>query len=747
MQLKINDNLYLVRHELSASSYQNPDGIDHIVIIDCSGSMSWDLPKIRQQLKEKLVTMLDVQDTVSIIWFSGSGEYGVLVKAEPVADLRDLSKMHAAIDRWLRPVGLTGFAQPLHEAKLLAGELRQPGRLINLFFMSDGHDNQSSRGDILMQARGLSNRIDGSTVVEYGHYADRQLLSEMAQLMGGEMIFSDGFAQYEATFAKAVENPGVGHMELYFLPGREYIDNLAFAFYPAEQRLLTYEVDPIIGSVTVPGHTAELWTLATESNGLSVYTNSTIVTDAALYAAMAVFATRRRTDIIYSILKVLGDVRLIKQFTNCFTKQEYSDFQAAAAAGAFDSDQRFLDGIDRDLIPPDNAFTILDLLATLGHKDRLMLDNEAFQYNRISRGRVAKKLVIGDDIQQMIASGSRSAVRQAATVLLELAEGEEPEFVADPAPDGYGIDGLVYHGSRANISVRVRKTGVVKLPQNETYLTEVPSFVWRNYAIVKDGLVNVSTLPVKLSPATEEVLRDATENGLLDVDAVDIDLDTGIALIHLDKMPVINRRMVQDASAAEMVEAEYRLLMAKAAAKVVNYYSDTHLPDSRAAGLADTYGEVTADWLKSIGLTDGGFNPPGEQAESTDVYPAKEFNLKLKGLSTIPPVGKTIEKMAAEKPLTPSETLLEAMIKEIQAFMGAGWDKAGVLANALTGWRKWVRQQTRGAEQALAKQKFTLIVGQGWFSDLAPGEDSITVDVDGQQVTGTIEQRWVDVKI
>ena len=47
--------------------------VNHIFVIDCSGSMSYDLPKIRKQLKNKLPSLLKQDDTVSLVWFSGKG--------------------------------------------------------------------------------------------------------------------------------------------------------------------------------------------------------------------------------------------------------------------------------------------------------------------------------------------------------------------------------------------------------------------------------------------------------------------------------------------------------------------------------------------------------------------------------------------------------------------------------------------------------------------------------------------------
>ena len=94
----------------SAASAQStaPEPVHHVLVLDCSGSMYSDLPLIREQLKSKLPTLLGEDDTITLIWFSGRGECGILFEAVKPT-LKDLADINRAIDRWLRPVGLTGF--------------------------------------------------------------------------------------------------------------------------------------------------------------------------------------------------------------------------------------------------------------------------------------------------------------------------------------------------------------------------------------------------------------------------------------------------------------------------------------------------------------------------------------------------------------------------------------------------------------------------------------------------------------
>jgi Mg-chelatase subunit ChlD len=211
---QINSNLFLIEQKVSQVSLAKPVElpVNHIVVIDCSGSMSYDLPKIREQLKRKIPKLLNEKDTLSIIWFSGRGQFGVLLEAEPVATLTDLQQVNQAIDRWLRPVGLTGFKEPLEEVSNLIERLakKSPGRAFSLFFMSDGCDNVWSRNEILKAAEKTAASLSSATFVEFGFYADRPLLTMLAEKTGGCLIFSEDFDRYAPQFESVIQKKLVG---------------------------------------------------------------------------------------------------------------------------------------------------------------------------------------------------------------------------------------------------------------------------------------------------------------------------------------------------------------------------------------------------------------------------------------------------------------------------------------------------------------------------------------------------------
>ena len=68
--IKIADKLFLIKltlDQVEAKPVESPT--NHIVVIDCSGSMCGQLPQIREQLKRKLPKLIGPEDTLSLIWF------------------------------------------------------------------------------------------------------------------------------------------------------------------------------------------------------------------------------------------------------------------------------------------------------------------------------------------------------------------------------------------------------------------------------------------------------------------------------------------------------------------------------------------------------------------------------------------------------------------------------------------------------------------------------------------------------
>lgn len=110
----------------------------HTFIIDCSGSMWDELSQIRKDLFNKISTMLKPNDSITIIWFSGRGEYGVLLEDYHINSATSLSKVKELIDKYLKTVGLTAFKEPIIELKNVIERVksRNPEMIHTMFFFN-----------------------------------------------------------------------------------------------------------------------------------------------------------------------------------------------------------------------------------------------------------------------------------------------------------------------------------------------------------------------------------------------------------------------------------------------------------------------------------------------------------------------------------------------------------------------------------------------------------------------------------
>ena len=154
---------------------------------------------------------------------------------------------------------------------------------------------------------------------------------------------------------------------------------------------------------------------------------------------------------------------------------------------------------------------------------------------------------------------------------------------------------------------------------------------------------------------------------------------------------------------------------------------------------ATAYGDDGAAWLKEIGITDGGFSPKSVQGDATDYYMSKELKVKLKGLSSLPPVKKVQEAIAKGK-VTASAALMSDAVADADKFLTTTTDKAKIVANFEAKAKAAVVDSRRHMFD-MAQTKFAVIVGQTWFqefSSLDENEMDVTMS-DGNVVNCTVD--------
>jgi hypothetical protein len=697
-----------------------PDVINHIIVVDCSGSMSGDLPEIRSALKVKILSMVRPDDTLSIIWFSSRGLYGTLLSGFELANLKNLKTAHDAIDRFLKPIGMTGFKEPLEEALKIVPELNQKnGGVASLFFMSDGYENQWQPHEVLTAVKNLGPELASATFVEYGWNANHDLLAKMAESAGGELIFAEGFDAYEADLEQQMTAPkSFGGKKILLDTPNAVFD---FAFKVDGSSILTYSITD--GKVMVPEGIGQVSYFATTGEA----------TEESAFAALYALSQRGKSEQVFEILGALGDVRLFQKFVNSFSKQDYINFQDAVMEALVDPTKRFLDGKSDNLIPAEDAYCVLNLLEDLSEDGNLVYPlHESFQYKRIGAKREQRDSVVTPEEEQPFLDAikvaksieEKKAANDAYNAFLD--SKTQLKFVFKDKNAGFPINGLVLSSERPNVSARFLFEGSIELPKHAfpKLGTSINTKIWRNFTIIRDGILNTKEMPVSL---TAETFAKLQTNGLLAGEVYEAGKLYSLSFGHL---PVMNRKMVKLGSSTKYFEKVWKLEQLKADAKVFNtFYTEKF--ERQNEGLKFLYGDEAAVWLKSLGIEDKAFQPRTVKGDTTDEYYAKIIQDSPAGLSNGPAkVSDLMAKLAANKNLTISEWIMLSAYNRYQDFVKSEFfvkaaDQDAILRVWLETERKNLLQQTRELEHDLNTQRFSIVVGKARFSDFdIDAEDS-----------------------
>lgn len=811
---KISEKLYIVEIKNENENIQKekfvPTKTNHIAVIDCSGSMSGDLPELREHLKQKLPSLINEGDTFSIIWFSGKSQFGSLFEGVKIQNVVDLEECKKNIDKWLVPIGMTGFKEPIDYLNNVLDKLAKQNQNANsLFFMSDGCDNQWPRNKILESLEKVAPRLQSTTFVEYGFYADRNLLSNMAEKTGGSLIFSDNFNKFVPIFEKAMHKKLFKQNRIDLKINGDIVGGFAFSL-DEENTLSTFEYKE--GKINIPENFVSFYYLSSNPVGVE---KTNIETVSALqasnsapdniemlkasYFAMSLFAVRMKPDIIFKILKATGDVKFIREFTNCFGKQKYTDFmENVKNAGLLNNNsvkaRMFEEGRNPNIVPEEDAFTVLDLLQVLTQdkRNKILLDSKEFKYSRVSRKRVdadenfstQERKQIAEITEKMKNEQNALKIKELQNQLNEITskKTEALEFVVTENPDGYPINGLVLNETQPNISFNITQKGTIDISKrlqnadpeikNELKNNILNSSRFRSFTIIKDGLVNIEKLPMHLTRETLDVLkmhkvpmivRESngayfTANG-----SYSNGIDNIGVLIHVNELPVINRKMIKEITAKNFLETEWELVRSRCYQKVFNHYNKEMNEKSSTHDTKVIYSAPTAKWMMNLGFNDDGFNPRMVQAPHTDVYNAKSMETKFKGYTSIPSYNEVIKRIESGKELTGCAAIMGEAIEEVELFFKN--NPKNLHSKWIEGKKESYTAQTRGLIYQMAKMKFSIILGQIWFPEFKSIEENsmeievklypTIVDKNGNKtkteknvkIMGTILLEEVEVKI
>jgi len=471
------------------------------------------------------------------------------------------------------------------------------------------------------------------------------------------------------------------------------------------------------------------------------------VSDEALYAAAYVLSDKLMNDDAEKLFYVLGDNHYYKMLANAFGKQKLNTFKSEMKECISDITKRFPEGRSKIKKVDDDAYCLMNLIDDLGSLDNCLFypNHESFNYKRIGRKKVAVGSKLTDADQKKLSEAKN--VAEAMDVMKDLGDKKlDLVFTDSNKYRGYPLSSLVWNEHRANLSVLCKIDGTVKLPKNKYDIDEVTSYIHKTYTLIKDGILNVSKLPLNCSSKLMDLLQ--SNDIAYTYDDQDGSLYGTIIIVDLMSIPIINKGMIKGISANELGASEFGLYKIQAENKVYGYYRKTLFP-KESKSFTDLLGQECSDWLKEIGITDyNGFAPKVESVPSTDFYMSVNLFTKIKGLSSLPKVEDVIAKMKlAGAVLKTSEWLMAGAIKEYALQIDTAMYKALpedqqllVLQNYIISKSDELNKLRRKALKEIAMVKFSIILSKKWFNEFKSfDENQLSIMLDGVNLDFTFD--------
>jgi hypothetical protein len=731
--VKIDTKLFL--NELTIipeGEVKTPVSTNHVFCCDISGSM-WDsLPKMRNQLKNRIPDIVQENDTVTIVVFSGRGECTTLKELVQVNDLNSLKALNDAIDRYMKPTGMTCFLDPVEMTRKLVGSHLDENW--SFIFLSDGGNNDCAWADVIHELELLEPKVSSSTIIEYGYYADTDKLNDMTEVLGGTKIQAPDFESYVPVIENSLRSQAEEKVVVNIGEFKQSMKYQQLAYF---NRLLC-SVNVLSTQrkeeVLVPASIDKVYFLSEKSLGEDYPVAE--ATDA-MYMMAYVTASALKYEVTESILSKIGSKKFIDMYCNAFGKQKLFEFQAELLDATYDESKRGTEFGEYKANP--KAYCVLDLLEELQNgQSKIRVVDPAFKYNRIG----AKSIVKQQLTPQQILELSQAKTKLQAEKMIESIDNEVKMTMVD---QGYPISDFTWNEERANLSALIKIDVNLKLPENNVGLSEIPSFVFRNYTIIKDGILNVTTLPIEINKDTFNELK---SHGVVNYNFEELeDMGDGYryTILDISDLPIVNKYRTKSVKCSVMSEEVNSLTRLKFSLKYLGYLKKKYNVVSTSPSARMNYTAEQLNYLESLGITEKGYSPKTELDKSGDFYMALALKSNMKGFSSIPKIEDVEKKLEQGKKLTPSEQYM----RNVMTYVDARYLDKGGRDNYLNAIRTAFTELSISKEivqRQLSIQKFALILSKRWFSDKNGFDDNAFEFEDDFGTKQLIEYRFTEVK-
>lgn len=683
--------------------------LHHIHILDRSGSMRSEINNLIDNV-QKTFEVIGDDDLISILWFSGPGDYRTLVKGAKKSG--NLSKL---LDTIRSVLGTTCFSDPLRETNTIIEELVSlcPNISVNLF--TDGQPvvpwtvTEEERR-IFEELNKMKANVLAFNTIGYGPYYNRDLLIGMSSISEFGIFchsrriedYLDIFkGNYEKVCEVATEGIYVGtstDQDIIYL-------NRNFTKMELGELVLNRS-DSRKNQIFIIGPNEFEFDYQNETfNSKDIKTKPTDKTiDNFLYAyAWNLFYKGNRQQCLDILAKVLYDKYLVDSQMGSFTYDECGAFSDALKRAIFSPKERYVDGkCSSKYIPDNNAPCVMDILSILQQKEcyYIPLSKNVDKYERITRKT--------DDNFDLF-TATKDEVR---------------------AP----ISDFVYNKEHINLSIRYTIPGKVKINKKEAdkvgLPTEIDSFIYRNHTIIKDGMLNMKKIEV-LIPS--EMLTKELRKFISIIENIDGDGTYERCILHLSHLPIINRLYINRASTIdEVFETTKRINYLEAKNKVVKFLLDQTIEEGSATlkkqgGFTD-YNAAQIEVLQNHGINKdmsyGGVDKSKPKAEASDSYETRTMEFYISGFSSLPKVSEVLDAIQKKEPIKKKGLVLlkeayDEVTGDITNVYNADLSKKNVaLRNALQNEQMLTKRELTSHRATLSTLKMAKILTGDWFPGL-----------------------------
>ena len=719
--VQINPNLYLTEYSfqlldsLLGTEVKKRQCINHIWIYDRSGSMYGLLDNLIEDLITRAKT-IPVGDTITFGWFSSEGQKNFIIKGFKITESKDYTIMEKVLRANSNTLGCTCFSEILSDTYQVVQDLSAFSPNFALCFFTDGFPVVSSYNKeitaIFSALENLNNKVTSALLVGYGDYYNKQLMSEMAEKIGGSLTHSANLPSFSVSLDSFVNNSQESKKIAIKVDTEVTKNTSIYNINKNNINLYSLNTNKEVHVSCDPEEKATVYVL-TDKKPKGVHIKLKDNEDnsfvKALYAASYILTQKTKTDVAIDVLGFLGDKKLVDIVTNSYTNAEYGKAEETIKEAVLEPSKRWLEGKVENYVPPVDAFCLLDLIDLLSSdKDAYFYPrHEAFSYKRIGK---ASKSVEG-----------------------------YPDFNADKETRSSFKD-IVWNETKLNLSLRSIIRGTIELgSEAHKYgiANPFPTYQYRNYTFVKDGILNVTKVPACMSETTFKILQDKKV-----IPSATWRQDE-VYILNLDVIPIVNRKIAEGkTSATELCKLVLDELQAKALLKAFKWYKQKDFPEKEiTAETATTFLEKQQAFLESKGINTktGAYERPTVDEEATDFYMAKEFAIKIKGMSTLPKVDAVTAKLKASKKLTASENL---MMGAIDDYNNTTFQKESEKLSFLNKAIEHNNTILKTVRRKIQESKFSVLLCKKWFEEFTNREENKLL-INGYEFTISLTEKKV----